>query len=80
MRPVAVTPRSLEPQDAGDQAHHGADGEQHDQALGHLLLDEGDDAAGQEEADDDEDGGEAGHSAPFVEGRIPAARGSRSQA
>ena len=75
--------QTLQPQDAG--ARHITDADRRAgrcRLLGMLLLGEGVDAAGQEEPDDDQDGGEAGHGyrAPFVEGRMPAARGSRSMA
>ena len=56
--------------------------EQHDEALRHLLLDEGDRPRRARKRPTtirmvDE---AVGHSAPFVEGRMPAARGSRSEA
>ncbi len=54
-------PDSLDPQDSGGETHRGADGEQVDDRLGHLLLLEGVDAAGQEQADEDQDGVEAVH-------------------
>ena len=70
----------LQPHDARDETHRGADREQHDEALRHLLLDEGEDPAEPGRGRRRSGWWEAVHSAPFVEGRMPAARGSRSEA